>query len=217
MALFITFEGGEGAGKSVQVKALKERLKGISLPVLLTREPGDTALGEKIGHWLKWEKDMAISPMTELLLFNAARSQLVAEVIRPAMEAGKVVICDRFFDSTTAYQSYGRGLNLEMVKAINLAAAQGLKPDVTILLDMPFEEGLARKAGEKPDRFEQEEIAFHEKVRAGYLQMANEEPQRWFTVNAADSEEQVSETIWQYISRYLRNTSFSDSILPLKL
>ena len=144
MALFITFEGGEGCGKSVQARVLYIRLSQLVIPAVLTHEPGGTPLGKKLARWLKWTEDMGISPLAELLLFNTSRTQLVDEVIRPNLEWGKVVICDRYADSTTAYQSYGRGLDLEMVKAINNAATQGLKPDLIILLDIPAEEGLAR-------------------------------------------------------------------------
>ena len=119
MSLFITFEGGEGCGKSTQAKLLCKRLSKLPIPALLTHEPGGTPFGQKIGRWLKWTKDTKISPLTELLLFNASRAQLVTEVINPQLKAGKVVICDRYADSTTAYQSYGRGLDLEMVKALN--------------------------------------------------------------------------------------------------
>jgi dTMP kinase len=200
MALFITFEGVEGSGKSVQAKALCEKLSELSIPTLLTHEPGVTSLGKEIAHWLKWADNMNISPMTELLLFNASRAQLVTEVIRPAMQNGKVVICDRYADSTTAYQSCGRGLDLEMVRAINHAAVQGIVPSLTILLDIPPEEGLARKRDEKQDRFEREDIAFHHRVRGGYLKLAEEEPQRWLVVDAAQSKEKIAEIIWQRVS-----------------
>ena len=204
MALFITFEGGEGSGKSVQAKALCEKLSELSIPTLLTHEPGVTSLGKEIAHWLKWTEDVDISPMTELLLFNASRAQLVTEVIRPAMQSGKVVICDRYADSTTAYQSYGRGLDLEMVRAINYAAVQGIVPSLTILLDIPPEEGLARKIDKKQDRFEREDIAFHQKVREGYLEMAKEEPQRWLVVDASQSKTKIAEIIWQRVSGLIK-------------
>jgi len=144
-----------------------------------------------------------ISPLTELMLFNASRAQLVDKVIQPSLKAGKVVICDRFADSTTAYQSYGRGLDLQMVKAVNNAATQGLKPDLTILLDIPAEEGLARKKAKKQDRFEQEDIAFHQRVREGYLKVAANDPQRWLVIDATQSKEKIEEIIWQRVSRLL--------------
>ena len=203
MSLFITFEGGEGSGKSVQVRALYRRLLRLAVPVLLTHEPGVTSLGKKIARWLKWGQDMGISPMAELLLFNASRAQLVTEVIRPSLESGKVVICDRYADSTTAYQSYGRGLDLAMVKAVNHAAIQGLNPDLTVLLDIPVETGLARKKGKKQDRFEQENITFHQRVREGYLGMAASEPEHWLVVDATQSKDKIAEIVWQKVSQLL--------------
>jgi len=203
MALFITFEGGEGSGKSVQAKVLYRTLSQLTIPVILTREPGGTPLGKKISYRLKWAKDTDISPLTELLLFNASRAQLVSEVIRPNLEKGKFVICDRYADSTTAYQGYGRGLGLEMVEAINNAATQGLKPDLIVLLDIPVEEGLARKRVKKQDRFEQEDIAFHQRVRDGFLKLAADEPQRWLVIDATQSKEEIEEIIWQRVSQLL--------------
>ena len=203
MSLFITFEGGEGSGKSVQAKALFRRLSELAVPVLLTHEPGGTPFGEKLGHWLKWAQDAEISPLTELMLFNASRAQLVAEVIRPDLKSGKVVICDRYADSTTVYQGYGRGLDLAMVKATNKAATQGLKPDLTILLDIPVEEGLARKMARKQDRFEQETLVFHNRVREGYLKLAAAEPRRWLVVDASQSKRKIGDIIWRRVSRLL--------------
>jgi len=205
MALFITFEGGEGCGKSVQSRALYRRLSQLAIPALLTHEPGGTPLGKKLGRWLKWAQDTDISPLTELLLFNASRAQLIDKVIRPSLKRGKIVICDRYADSTTAYQSYGRGIDLEMVKAVNNAATQGLKPDLTILLDMSVEEGLARKKIKRQDRFEQEAIAFHQRVREGYLKLAAAEPQRWLVIDATQSKEKIAQIIWQRVRQLLSN------------
>ncbi len=203
MALFITFEGGEGSGKSVQSRALYKRLSQSATPALLTYEPGGTPYGNKIGRWLKWAEVKDISPLTELLLFNASRAQLVGEVIRPNLKNGMVVICDRYADSTTAYQSYGRGLGLEMVESVNNTATQGLKPDLTVLLDIPVEEGLARKRVKKQDRFEQEDITFHQRVREGYLKLVANDPQRWLVVDAIQSKAKIREIIWQRISQLL--------------
>jgi dTMP kinase len=203
MAIFITFEGGEGSGKSVQAKALFRRLSDLAVPVLLTHEPGGTPFGEKLGHWLKWARDAYISPLTELMLFNASRAQLVAEVIQPNLKSGKAVISDRYADSTTVYQGYGRELDLAMVKATNKAATQGLKPDLTILLDIPVEEGLARKMARKQDRFEQETAIFHQRVREGYLELAAAEPRRWLVVDATQSKQQIADIIWQRVSRLI--------------
>ena len=205
MSLFITFEGGEGSGKSVQARVLYRKLSRLAIPVVLTHEPGVTPLGKKIARWLKWGQD-AISPVTELMLFNASRAQLVTEVIKPSLESGRVVICDRYSDSTTAYQSYGRGLDLEMVQSVNNAAIQGVKPDLTILLDMPVEAGLARKRDRKHDRFEQEHITFHRRVREGYLKLAAGEPDRWLVVDASQSKEKVAEIIREKVNKLLSDT-----------
>ncbi len=203
MSLFITFEGGEGSGKSVQAKALFRRLSELAVPALLTHEPGGTPFGERMGRWLKWAKDANISALTELMLFNASRAQLVAEVIRPNLKSGKVVICDRYADSTIVYQGYGRELELAMVKATNKAATQGLRPDLTILLDIPAEEGLARRMARKQDRFEQETLVFHNRVREGYLKQAAAEPRRWLVVDASQSKRKIADIIWQRVSRLL--------------
>ena len=203
MSLFITFEGGEGSGKSLQAGVLYRKLSKLAVPVLLTHEPGGTPFGNKICRWLKWTQDTDISPLTELLLFNSSRSQLVTEIIQPGLKNGKIVICDRYTDSTVAYQSYGRGLDLEMVRAINNAATQGLKPVLTILLDMPAEQGLARKGTMKWDRFEQENIAFHQKVREGYLELAAKDSERWLVIDATQSKENIEEVIWKRVSKLL--------------
>ncbi len=203
MALFITFEGGEGCGKSAQSKMLYEKLAQQAIPAVLTNEPGGTPLGDKVTHLLKWAEDTDISPMAELLLFNASRAELVAGVIRPSLKKGKIVILDRYTDSTTAYQHYGRGLDLEIVRKVNTTAAQGLKPQLTILLDVPSEEGLTRKKGERRDRFEQENLAFHQRVRQGYLKLAADEPKRWLVIDATQSKEKVAGIIWQRVSELL--------------
>jgi len=203
MSLFITFEGGEGGGKSVQAKALFRRLSDLAVPVLLTHEPGGTPFGERLGRWLKWAKGAEISPLTELMLFNACRAQLVAEVIKPNLKSGKAVISDRYADSTTVYQGYGRGLDLAMVKATNKAATQGLKPDLTVLLDIAVEKGLARKLARKQDRFEQEASIFHHRVKEGYLKLAAAEPRRWLVIDASRSRQEVADIIWQRVSRLI--------------
>ena len=203
MSLFITFEGGEGSGKSSQARALYRRLQKLAIPALLTCEPGVTPLGKRIARLLKWTPDIDISPVAELLLFNVSRAQLVTEVVRPALESGKVVICDRYADSTTAYQGYGRGLDMTTVTAANKAGMTGLMPDLTVLLDVPVKEGLARKQGKKQDRFEQEDIAFHQRVREGYRKLAAAEPERWLVIDAEKSREEIAEIIWQRVSPLL--------------
>ncbi len=212
MPLFITFEGGEGCGKSVQAKALYKRLSQLAIPAILTQEPGGSSLGRKLGRWLKWAEGTDISPLSELLLFNASRAQLVTQVIQPNLQSGKIVICDRYADSTTAYQSYGRGLDLEMVKSVNNTATQGLNPHLTILLDMPVEEGLARKKAKKQDRFEQEDLAFHQRVREGYLKLEANEPQRWLVIDATQPKEKIAETIWQNVRQLIRQKNETEYV-----
>ncbi len=203
MAIFITFEGGEGSGKSFQSRLLYRRLSRLAVPVLLTHEPGGTALGIRLAHLLKRAQGMGISPLSELLMFNTSRAQLVEEVIRPALKEGKVVICDRYADSTTAYQSYGRGLDLVVVKTINDAATSGLRPALTILLDIPVEAGLSRKNDARHDRFEQEDIAFHRRVREGYLKLAADDPARWLVIDAGQPKTKIAAIIWERVSRLL--------------
>ena len=200
MAPFITFEGGEGSGKSTQARALYRRLVGLNIPVLLTHEPGGTPLGRSLRRWLKNKGHMDAA--TELLLFNASRAHLIAEVIRPALDQGTVVICDRFAESTVAYQGYGRQLDLDLVRAVNNAATQGLKPDLIVFLDISVERGLARKGPR--DRFEREDIAFHERVRAGYLEMAAADPQRWLVVDGRLPRTDIQRTVWQRVERLLQ-------------
>ncbi len=203
MPLFITFEGGEGCGKSTQAKLLYQRLKKLALPALLIHEPGKTALGEKVAHLLKWSQDINITPLAELLLFNVSRTQLVTEVIKPSLKKSINVICDRYADSTTAYQGYGRGLDMVVVKAANNIGTQGLMPDLTVLLDISAEEGMIRKKGTKPDRLEKESLAFHRRVRAGYLKLAKSEPGRWLVIDAKKSKEAIAGIIWQRVSKLL--------------
>jgi dTMP kinase len=203
MALFITFEGGEGSGKSTQARMLYRYLQKKNIPSLLTHEPGVTNLGKKITRLLKWSQDTDISPIAELLLFNTSRAQLVSEIIKPTLQSGISVICDRFADSTTAYQGYGRGLDLTIVKAVNEVGMSGLKPDITFLLDMPVEKGLSRKV-KKEDRFEKEVAAFHQRVRDGYLALAKAEPQRWCVIDATKSKEKITGIIRDKV-----NPSFS--------
>ena len=201
MAAFITFEGGEGSGKSAQARLLYRRLFKEGVIAVLTREPGGTRLGEAVTRWLKWHHESRISATTELLLFNASRSHLVNEVIKPALARGTVVICDRFGDSTLAYQGYGRGLDIKTIEGVNRLATDGLKPDLTFLLDIPAVEGLRRKAGSKADRFEKEAAAFHERVRRGYLALAHAEPARWYILDARRSKKELAAVIWEKVSR----------------
>jgi len=207
LSLFITFEGGEGCGKSTQAKALYRKLHRYNIPVVLTHEPGGTVLGNRINRELKRKRDEPISPEAELLLFTASRAQLIAQVIRPALQGGKTVICDRFGDSTLAYQGYGRELGLSTAEMVNNLATQGLKPDLIILLDLSPEQGLARKQSLE-DHFELEELSFHRRVREGYLKMAAAEPDRWLVIDASLPERKIAGIIWQKVSQLLPNLSF---------
>jgi dTMP kinase len=199
MALFITFEGGEGSGKSTQIRTLYRRLDQLAIPVVLIREPGGTLLGDRIRYILKQACQVPISPLSELLLFNASRSQLVKEVIQPAIKEGKIVLCDRFTDSTIAYQSYGRGLDISSVKETNNIATQGVRPDLTFLLDVPPDTGLKRKRERANDRFEKEAMDFHQKVREGFLKLAGEEPGRWTVIDSTLSRDEIASIIWEIV------------------
>jgi dTMP kinase len=195
LGLFITFEGGEGCGKSTQARLLLKKLEQHGIPTILTHEPGGTALGNEIRMLLKRRQGSSISPQAELFLFGASRVQLVAELVRPALQKGKVVICDRFTYSTIVYQGYGRGLDLATVGMVNTMATGNLKPDLTVLLDMPPEQGLERKRSSK-DRFELEDLSFHHRVREGYLKMAAAEPDRWLLIDASLAKANIAEIIW---------------------
>jgi len=204
LSLFITFEGGEGSGKSTQARALHQRLSSMGIPALLTHEPGGTPLGREIRRWLKEDRandKVDVDPLTELLLFNGSRAQLLSEVIRPALKSGTTVICDRFCHSTIAYQGYGRGLDLDLIEASNNIATQGLRPDIIVLLDIPVEQGLSRK--KLKDRFEREELAFHQRVRQGYLEMAKKDPQRWLLVDGSFPKKETECQIWEGVKQLL--------------
>ena len=193
---FITFEGPEGAGKSSQIQMLGAALTAAGHEVVVTREPGGTPLAEAIRNVVKGHRgEELVHPVTELLLMEAARSQHATQVIIPALEAGKIVLCDRFYDSTTAYQGGGRGLDMDTILRLNAFAAQGVVPDLTILLDLPPERGFERTGhrvetqGEY-DRFELEKLDFHRRVRAAFLELARREPRRIKVVDA-DREQSV--------------------------
>jgi dTMP kinase len=203
MSLFITFEGGEGSGKSLQTRSLQRKLNRLGIPVVLVHEPGCTPLGERLTRLLKWGQSANVSPLTEVMLFNASRTELLEEVVRPALKACKIVVCDRYTDSTIAYQGYGRKIEIDTIKNINEVATGALKPDLTVLLDIPVSEGFARKTGQEPDRFEKEARAFHQKVRKGYLQLAGEEPQRWLVIDAMLPKEKIEQIIWERVSSLL--------------
>ena len=203
MGIFIVFEGGEGSGKSTQAKALHRNLLRHGYPVLLTREPGGTPLGERIRRILKGRA--TLTPLAEEFLFSAARTQLLQQVVRPALAQGTTVISDRYVPSTIAYQGYGRGLNLATVRQVTEEATQGLQPDVVVLLDQPPALGLERKHGKEPDRFESEDLKFHQRVRQGYLEQAKAEAERWLVVDATLSKEQVAEIIWRRVEPLVKS------------
>ncbi len=195
--MLITFEGPEGSGKTTQARLLAEHLRGKGCQVVLTREPGGTPIGDQIRRILHDPDNVEMAPWAEVFLYTASRAQLVAEVIRPALAAGKVVICDRFYDSTLAYQGYGRGLDLETLWQITRIATGGLVPDLTLYLDIQPDEGLARRllGGGEWNRMDQEALAFHQRVRAGYLELAGMEPERWVVIDAARSIQDVRQEI----------------------
>jgi len=210
MIRFITFEGGDGTGKTTQLKALESHLRGKGRSCISTREPGGTSLGKLIRQVLLEIGKQPIASPTELFLYLADRAQHVQEVILPAIEGGKIVLCDRYTDSTLAYQGYGRGIDLGLLRQLNEFANRGVKPDLTLLLDCPVELGLSRtaqrqsnagSARSREDRFEREKVEFHEKVRAGFLAMAGAEPERFRIIDASRSVEQVSREIQNIIDR----------------
>lgn len=196
--LFITFEGSEGCGKSTQIGRLAARLRDVGREVVLLREPGGTPIGEQIRDLLQYDESAgAMTPEAELLLFAASRAQLVREVIRPAMERGAVVLCDRFLDSTTVYQGVARALDRRDVAAVNAFAVGGTLPDLTLLLDLDAAEGRRRAASRKGpvDRMEQEGEEFYEAVRRGYLELAEASPGRFAVIDASGNEASVESLI----------------------
>jgi dTMP kinase len=205
--MFITLEGPEGSGKSSQIPALAEFLREQGYQVYTTREPGGTTIGDQIRAVLHDLENTSMHPRTEILLFLAARAQHVEEVIRPLLEKGTIVICDRYADSTLAYQGYGHGVDLDMLKKLLDFSTGGLYPDLTILLDIDVEKGLNRRkeSGGEWNRLDAYTLAFHRRVREGYLTLAANEPQRWRIVDAAQSIENVQESLQQTILFELNN------------
>ncbi len=181
---FVTLEGPEGAGKTTQVKLLSKQLTKLGVPHVVTRDPGGTPLGKQVRRILL-TPGINVAPMTELLLYQADRAQHVAEIIRPALEEGKLVLCDRYIDSSIAYQGYGRSIDLKLIKDLNELSTGGLKPVLTILFDIQSEDGLSRLHPGGHDRIEREALDFHTRVRKGYLDLADQEPKRWKILDAA--------------------------------
>jgi dTMP kinase len=207
---FITFEGGEGSGKTTQLKALIAHVHALHGDAVQTRDPGGTAIGNQVRELLLNGDNVRMSALTELFLYEASRAQLVQEVIRPALAAGRIVLCDRFTDSTFAYQGYGRGLALDLVERLNTVAADELRPDLTFLLDLDPAVGLARAAErlahprQTRDRLEGEVLEFHQRVRAGYHEMVKQEPGRWAVVDAGREWQAVQEELRGVILRRLK-------------
>ncbi len=195
--LFITFEGIDGCGKSTQMLKLSEYFNSKYIPYMILREPGGTVVGEKIREVLLDKKNDGMDPVCELLLFEAARAQIVSEVIRPSLDSGMTVLCDRFFDSTYAYQGFARGLGSGTVEVLNMTATSGLKPDITFLFDLDPLAALERRGirGEAEDRMEALGIKFQEDVRAGYLDLASKEPDRVKLIDASRTPEEIFEDV----------------------
>jgi dTMP kinase len=206
--VFITFEGIEGCGKTTQIRLLAEHLRNLGYTVILTREPGGTPAAESIRAILLDPANKCLSSSTELLLYAAARAQHVHEVIRPAVESGSVVLCDRFADSTTAYQGGGRGLPMDKIEMLHAIATGGMNPDCTLLFDLPAADGLARTHGRgAPDRIEAEPLLFHERVREAFLHLAAKEPERFAVIDASAPVEIIAEKIRQRVDQLLAGVS----------
>ncbi len=200
--LFITFEGADGCGKTTQIKLVKDYLEKSGYEVVLTREPGAKGLGEKIREILL-NYDGIVSDRCESFLFLADRAQNIDTIVNPAVEKGKIVLCDRHIDSTVAYQGYGRGLNLERINKLNLLATDGRVPDLTIVFDIDVETSMQR-VGKEKDRMESAGIEFHNRVRNGYLEIAKNEPERVKVVDGRESIEKVFENVKDLVNKTLQ-------------
>ena len=211
--MFITLEGPEGSGKSSQLPELAEFLRGQGWDVLTTREPGGTPIGDQIREVLMRLDNQELHPRTEILLFLASRAQLVEQVIKPALREGKLVISDRFGDSTLAYQGYGHGLDLDTLRTMLDFATDQLKPELTLLLDVDVEIGLQRKRKEDEwNRLDAYELAFHQRVREGYHQLCQQEPERWRVIDAMQPQEKVQLALRRAVMLFLQEKT--ESKLP---
>ena len=202
-AKFITFEGSEGSGKSTQIRKISQLLKKHHIPFIFLREPGGTFISEKIRNILLDVKNKKMVPNCEMLLYMAARAQLVGEKIVPALREGKVVLCDRFLDSTIVYQGYGCGLSIPLIKLVGQFATQNIKPDLTLVFDIDTRHGLGR-IKRKKDRIEKRALAYHHRVRKGYLTLAKKEPRRIKIIKVNGTIEEVHAVVWRHIGRLLR-------------
>lgn len=200
--VFITLEGPEGAGKTTQLKLLSKYLEDNNIEYVITRDPGGTALGKPIRRILL-NSESEVHPLTELLLYEADRAQNVSEIIVPNLKAGKLVFCDRYIDSTAAYQGAGRGIDKKLIDQLNEVATNGLKPDMTILFDIESAEGLSRLHPSGHDRLEREALDFHQRVREGYLALSKQEPQRWRVLDAAAPMSSVQEELRRLVQEAL--------------
>lgn len=211
--LFLSFEGGEASGKSVQAKRLAERLVAAGRDVVAVREPGSTPVGERVRDIVLHAQEIPLGANAQALLYSTARAQLVRDVIRPALAAGKIVIVDRFYDSTLAYQGYGHGADLTQLRAVTDFAVGDTRPDRTLLLDLPVDAAEQRAATRKPgrawDRFEAEARAFHERVREGYLRLAAAEPQRFAVIGADRDIDTVATDVWRVVEGLLSATTLT--------
>jgi dTMP kinase len=209
--LFITLEGVEGCGKSTQARLLARRLEKEGYLCLLTREPGGTPIGQEIRQVILHPRHHQMSPEAELGLYFSDRAQHLREVVWPAIAAGKIVVCDRFTDSTIAYQGYGRKLSLRMIRSLDRIMTGTYRPNVTLFLDLPIEAGLERARARNhkealldEGRFEAEEIEFHERVRAGYMKMVRREPDRFIVVPVEGNKKKVQESVWKAVKTCIR-------------
>ena len=204
MSLFITFEGPEGGGKSTQVARLVAQLAALEVPHLVTREPGGTPLGLRVRELVLMDPDLEVTPLAEFLLYSASRAQLVRDVLRPALARGELVVCDRYADSSAAYQGMGRGLDAAFVTDVTWEATGGLRPQLTFLLDLDPAEGLRRAAAKgAPDRLERADLDFHRRVRAGFLAIAGAEPERVLVLDATRPETELADEIWAVVAQAL--------------
>lgn len=208
--MFITFEGIEGCGKTTQIERLEKMLLNHGITLIKTLEPGGTRAGKNIRQMLLDSRNNDLAPLTELILYAADRAQHVEEVIKPALEKGKWIICDRYFDATIAYQGFARGQDIELISLLNEKATNGINPDITFLLECPVEIGLNRALKrnkelslEDQDRFEKEKMEFHQKVRDGYLELAHKDKKRFVIIDASQSEDAVEAAIFQAIRPFI--------------
>lgn len=202
--MLITFEGIEGSGKTTQIELLYNHLKEKGYEVIKTREPGGTTFGEALRRIFLHE-NLNVLPLSELLVFMAMRAQHVEELILPALKDGKVVLCDRFVDASYAYQGYGRGIDLGIIETLNRFVTKGIRPNLTILLDCSVKKGLQRKAANVMDRFEKEDIAFHQRIKNAYLKLAGEEPKRFLIVDGKKRVEDIETVIRKKVENLLKN------------